>query len=146
MWLLVVFAIAAGAMIAVQTGVNAQLGRSLGSATLAALVSFAVGTAALLAFALATREAAPAREALAAAPWWAWTGGVLGAVFVASVIAIAPRLGATAVLSAVIAGQLASALALDHYGWLGFAERAVTPMRAVGVAMLAVGAAIVRIY
>lgn len=143
-WSLVVLALLAGVAIAAQAGVNATLGRSLRDPGLAALVSFAVGTAALALFVLARRPILP-DEALASAPWWAWVGGLLGAFFVTLSVVIAPRLGAATALSLVVAAQLATALVLDHFGWLGFDERVVSWPRVVGVAMLVAGAALVRI-
>ncbi|HWH07608.1 MAG TPA: DMT family transporter [Candidatus Thermoplasmatota archaeon] len=143
-WMLLGLAILCGAAIAVQAGVNATLGRGLASPVHAALVSFAVGTAALALVALARREALPAAGALAAIPWWAWVGGLLGAFFVAVSISLAPRLGAAALLAAILAGQLATALVLDHQGWLGFEERAVTWRRVGGVVLVGAGAALVR--
>ena len=86
----------------------------------------------------------PGVAALGGVPWWAWVGGLLGAFFVAASIALAPRLGAAALLAAILAGQLVAALALDHFGWLGFEERAVTLKRVGGVVLVAAGAALVR--
>lgn len=143
-WLLFALAVLCGGAIAAQAGVNATLGRGLASPIHAALVSFAVGTAALALVALARRDAVPGAAALSLIPWWAWIGGLLGAFFVAVSIALAPRLGAAALLAAVLAGQLATALALDHFGWLGFEERAITWRRIGGIALVAAGAALVR--
>lgn len=144
-WILLALAALCGIAIAAQAGVNATLGRALASPVHAALVSFAVGTLALALVAAARRDALPQTGALAGVPWWAWTGGLLGAGFVATTIALAPRLGAAALLAGVLAGQLAAALLLDHFGWLGFAPRAVTLTRIAGVALVAAGAALVRI-
>jgi bacterial/archaeal transporter family-2 protein len=51
-WPYYLFAIAAGAMLPIQFGVNAQLATWVGSPLRATLVSFAVGTAVLLVAAL----------------------------------------------------------------------------------------------
>lgn len=144
-WILLALAALCGIAIAAQAGVNATLGRALASPVHAALVSFAVGTVALALVAAARRDALPPAGALAGVPWWAWTGGLLGAGFVAITIALAPRLGAAALLTGVLAGQLLAALLLDHFGWLGFAPRAVTLTRIAGVALVAAGAALVRL-
>jgi transporter family-2 protein len=123
-WLLFALAVLSGVAVAAQSGVNAMLARGVGSPVHAALVSFAVGTLALLVVAFARRDAIPARAAMAALPWWAWIGGVLGAAYITMAVVAAPRLGAGSLVAAVIAGQLAAAVAIDHFGWLGFPGRA----------------------
>lgn len=143
-WPLLALALVCGAAIAMQAGVNATLGRGLGSPIHAALVSFAVGTLALGVVAFAQRERIADAAEIGRIPLWAWVGGFLGAFFVAASISLAPRLGAAALLAAIIAGQLAMALVLDHFGWLGFEERVATWKRAGGVFLILAGAALVR--
>jgi bacterial/archaeal transporter family-2 protein len=123
----------------VQVGMNAQLRNTLSSAHGAALVSFLVGTAALIVVMLATRTSIPARETFAAVPMWAWFGGLLGAFCVASSTVVASQVGATALLGLVLVGQLVGAVVIDHYGWLGLPEHPVTAMRLIGVALLGAG-------
>ena len=118
--------VAAGLGLTVQVGMNAQLRKVLGSAWSAALVSFLVGTLALVALMLATRTAPPSRETLAAVPAWAWFGGLLGAFYVAISTIVAAELGATSLLVLAVAGQLAMALVVDHFGWLGMPENPIT--------------------
>lgn len=134
----------AGALIATQAGVNSQLARAAGHPVFAAAISFVVGTAALILCSLALRGRWAGGGALAALPWWIWTGGLLGAVFVVTTAWLAPVLGAATLLSVAIAGQMTFALVLDHYGLVGFPHRPMSPGRAVGVAMLIVGVVIIR--
>jgi transporter family-2 protein len=44
----------------------------------------------------------------------------------------------------ILAGQALASLTVDHFGLVGFEENAVTPGRHVGIALVAVGAAVVR--
>ena len=129
--LLCALAFAAGVVLVVQVGVNATLRTGLGGPVAAALASFLVGSAAL-ALLLLANGAWPARSQLLAAPAWAWAGGVLGAFYVVSTIVLGPRLGAAALLSLVILGQLLTSLVVDHYGWLGFPEHPMTLTRLRG--------------
>ncbi len=135
-WLLGVIA---GLGLTVQVGMNSQLRRVLQSANLAALISFTVGTAALIALILVMRTPMPAREAFAAVPYWAWLGGLLGAFYVASSTVVAAELGATTLLGLALAGQLATALVVDHFGWLGLPENPITWTRIAGVALVGAG-------
>jgi transporter family-2 protein len=77
-------------------------------------------------------------------PWYAWIGGFYGAFFVAVAAFGAPRVGVGVLLTAAIAGQLAAALVLDHYGLLGLERHPVTIVRALGFVLVLVGAALVR--
>ena len=106
----------AGALIATQAGVNSQLARAVGHPVLAATISFLVGTAALLVGSIGVRGSWTGVAAVAQAPWWVWTAGLLGAVFVVTSAWLAPTLGAATLLSVAIAGQMTFALVLDHYG------------------------------
>ncbi|MGE4265341.1 MAG: DMT family transporter [Desulfovibrio sp.] len=139
-------ALVAGALMPVQAGVNARLRDSLGDPLMASLVSFCVGTAALLAFILVTRTPWPGLAAASAAPWWSWCGGALGAFFVAVTIILAFKLGATGLMAWIIAGQLIGSVLLDHYGALGFAVREVSWQRLAGVLLLFAGAVLVNEY
>ena len=143
-WLLFLVVFVAGGLIAMQAGVNAQLARALGSPVLAAAVSFVVGTLALGVWALGMYKQWPDRATAAGAPWWAWIGGLLGAVFVVVVAAFASRLGAGTLISTAIAGQMVFALALDHYGLVGFTARPAGLWRLVGAALLIAGTILVR--
>jgi transporter family-2 protein len=133
----------AGALIALQAPTNAMLSRALGSPVNAALVSFAVGLAALalVAFSIGVR---PNGGAVRALPWYAWTGGVYGAIFVALAAFAAPRLGITFFLIVAIAGQLAMALALDHAGAFGLPVREIGWQRVAGVLLVVAGAWLVQ--
>lgn len=139
----VLLALLGGVLIAVQAPTNALLARASGSPVLAALISFVVGTAALLAM-LLTSGAPRGLAGLRGVPWYAWVGGLYGAFFVAVAAFVAPRIGVGALLTAAVAGQLAAALALDHYGLLGIEPRPATAMRVLGLMLVFAGAALVR--
>jgi transporter family-2 protein len=143
-WLYLLVCLLAGALMPLQAGVNAQLARWVGSPVTASLVSFAVGTLALLVYTLAARPQLPALAALASAPWWVWVGGLLGGVFVTAAAAFAPRLGAATFISITIAGQVLVSILLDHFGIVGFAARPVTVPRLLGALLLIVGVLLVR--
>lgn len=127
-----------GILLTVQVAANRQLGTALHSPLAAASISFLVGLVALVGLTLILRQAPPLSHGVQA-PWWAWMGGLMGAVYVASTIILMPRLGAAALMSLVIGGQLMAALALDHYGWLGVSRHAFNLPRLAGAGMLVAG-------
>lgn len=127
-----------GACIAVQAPVNARLAGHLGDPVAAAAVSFGVGFAVLVAATL-LRGAVPGAGAVAAAPWWAWVGGALGAVYVWAAAWSVGTLGVVTMVAALIFGQLAAALALDAIGAFGLAVREITWTRIAAVGLVAAG-------
>src|SRR5215218_9725845 len=107
------------------------------------LVLIAIGALVLLAVALvAYREGGRSGDA----PWWFWLGGVFGAFYVTAALAVGPRLGATVFFGILVAAQLTTSVVLDRFGWLGFPQQAVSPGRLAGVALLVVGAVLVRVF
>jgi transporter family-2 protein len=138
-----ILAVVGGVLIAVQAPTNAILGKASGSPIVAAFISFVIGSIALGAAIAATSGRLFAPE-LRQVPWYAWIGGFYGAFFVAVAAFGAPRVGVGVLLTAAIAGQLAAALVLDHYGLLGLERHPVTIVRALGFVLVLVGAALVR--
>lgn len=132
-----------GALVSVQAPLNATLSRAVGGPVNAALVSFLVGSLALGTLALILRDKVdPA--AMKALPWWAWVGGVCGAVFVATAAYAAPKLGVATMLTLAVASQLVTAVALDHVGAFGLPKQEVSPGRLLGVALVIAGVVLVR--
>jgi transporter family-2 protein len=145
-WPYLLFAVIAGSMIPFQAGINAQLARWVGSPVGSALVSFLVGTVALALVVLIQRKPLPSLSKLGGAPWWVWIGGLLGAFYVAGSIFAAPKLGAVTLIAAVVAGQSVASLLIDQFGWVGFKEHHISPGRVAGMALVASGVALVRIF
>jgi transporter family-2 protein len=136
-------ALISGTLLALQTPTNGMLARGVESPVTAAFISFAVGMAAL-GLAVLMMGLRPPPGALRALPWYAWTGGLYGAVFVAAAAFAAPRIGLTFYLTLLIAGQVATALILDHYGAFGLARQEVSLGRLAGVALVIAGVVLVR--
>ena len=133
----------AGGMIALQAPTNVMLAKAGGSPVLAALISFAVGTAALLVVWLASGNR-PGPAPFGALPWYAWIGGVYGAVYVAVAAYAAPRIGLASLITVGIAGQIIMALWLDHVGALGLLRQPVSAARVAGALLVVAGVVLVR--
>ncbi|MDP3426230.1 MAG: DMT family transporter [Humidesulfovibrio sp.] len=144
--LIMLTALLAGALMPVQAGINARLRGFLGDPLVASLVSFVVGSVALLLFVLITRVPLPSLAMAAQAPAWTWLGGILGAFFVTVTVILAYKLGATGLMAWIIAGQLVASVLLDHHGAIGFAVREASWPRLLGVALLFGGAVLVNEY
>ena len=137
-------AILAGIMIPTQAAINNKLALSVHNPILSAFFSFAVGTLALFIYIVAT--GIPLGNLLYAknASSIAWTGGILGAFFVAATIILVPRLGVALTFSLVIAGQMLITLVIDHFGLLDVPVRQVGFMRIIGVTLITIGVILIR--
>lgn len=133
----------AGGMVAIQAPTNAMLAKAGGSPILAALISFTVGTVALLLVWPATPNR-PGPAAFAGLPWYAWIGGLYGAMFVAVAAYAAPKIGIASLITIGIAGQIAVALLLDHFGALGLPRDPISLARVAGAALVIAGVVLVR--
>ena len=142
-YLIIAAVFVVGGLLPVQTAINGQLNAAWAhNPALTAFVSFLVGTACLGLYLLATRAVIPQLSG-STAPWH-WVGGALGAAFVAIMAMAISRIGAGTAIAVVLAGQICLSIALDHFGVLGLAERAISPMRLLGGLMVLVGAILVR--
>ena len=132
-----------GAATALQAPTNAKMMGAVGSPVNAAFVSFAVGTAALgiLAVVLQVRPDIAASRAL---PWYAWIGGLYGAIFVVAAAWGVPRLGVATTIILMVAGQLLLSVVLDHFGAMGMPKQPISLGRIAGVAMVIAGVLMVR--
>lgn len=138
--ILLVVAFVAGSAISSQAAVNSQLAGGLhGNTVVAALVSFVIGTLALAVIAISKGGLATAVASLPSQPLWRFGGGFLGAAAIFSTVLLAPRIGLANMLALVIAGQLLTSLAIDHFGLLGMVTRHVSGIRIVGAAVLLAG-------
>jgi transporter family-2 protein len=139
----IILAVTAGISVVVQQALNANLRNALNSAAWSGFMSYLVGTICMVAFALALRDPIPASVA-ARIPWWQWSGGLFGAIFIAIAILLIPQLGAATFIALFVAGQLLCSLAFDHFGLLGIPVHPVTLVRLAGAAFLILGVVLIR--
>jgi len=142
--LYLLLAFVTGAAMAAQSVINSQLRFLIGGPIWAAVTQFIVGLVVLLLIAAVTGQAGPVTTGIGAAPWWIWTGGVIGAAFILVTIVLTAKIGATLTLASVIVGQLTAALVVDHYGLFGGTVIRLTPLRVTGVALLLLGVTLIR--
>jgi transporter family-2 protein len=128
----------AGGLVAMQAPINSGLGKAVGSLP-AASFSFAIGLVALVGITLVSGEGFGQIGEVGGLSWYYLIGGLLGAVYVTTVLISVRTLGAGGVTAATIAGQLTLSVILDQVGFLQLAQRSITPGRVLGVALLAVG-------
>lgn len=142
-YIYILFAFLVGLAITVQAGVNANLRQAMASPILAAAISFGSGLIALILLFFASGSSAPSLEAIKQVSWWKWTGGVMGAVYMITVIVSVPKIGTANLVSLSVAGQLVAAIILDHYGLMGFTLHPANGWRLLGVMLIITGVLLV---
>jgi bacterial/archaeal transporter family-2 protein len=129
--------VASSAVIAAQAPLNSHLGRSVGTFQ-AAFVSFAVGTLALAV--VVVFAGGYGQIDLGGVRWYYLTGGLLGVIFVSTLLVTVRTLGAAGILAAGLVGQMSASVVIDRFGLLGVQRAAVTPVRLIGILLVAAGA------
>jgi len=143
----VVLALFAGLAIILQNGVNTNLNlQGIPSPFATAGVSYTVGFVAIGVISIIDRPpkfccASEQRISILSAPWYAYCGGPLGAVYVTAAILLAAKLGFATFQLAVTFGQLTSSMICDAIGFLHLAKTPTTPWRVACLMMLALGTA-----
>ena len=131
----------AGLAGSVQVAIMGRFGERIG--VLEAL-AFSTALTALLAggILLAARQSLGGYETALHVPKWLWLAGVMGLVVVLSITFAAPRIGATATIGLLIAGQLTMGAVIDRYGLFGLEPIPIGTPRMLGIVLLALGAAL----
>jgi transporter family-2 protein len=137
----VAVALGAGVAGSAQVAVMGRFGERVGTLEALAFTTVLGAVIATVALLVTRRSLAGYADAFEA-PKWLWLGAVLGVFVVGSITVAGPRIGTTATVALLIAGQLGAALAIDRLGWFGVEKVGVTWLRVLGVVLLAVGAAL----
>jgi transporter family-2 protein len=140
----IVLAVIAGMMMPTQASINNKLAGEINGPILAAFVSFVIGTIALFVYIVATGIPLNNLNSLKNASVISWTGGLLGAFFVASAVILVPKLGVALTFSLIVAGQMIITLVLDHYGFLGVPVKEVNIQRLLGIILIIGGVILIR--
>jgi transporter family-2 protein len=141
----IILALSSGAILPIQAGLNSKLGRAAGSPASASLLSFIVGSVALILYVLITRQTI-SWSGIKEAPVYVWAGGILGAFYVTVIILAFPKLGPGLTFGLVVAGQMIVSVVLEHFNILVAQQTPVNYMKLFGVVLVIAGAIIIRKY
>ena len=133
-----------GIALTTQSGVNSQLKTSVNNPWMAAFISFLVGTIALAAVIVITKQTVPSMGALKSIELYKYTGGILGAFIVTGIIFSVQKVGSANMFAMIIAGQLLTALLFDHLGLFGFRQANINWVKITGVVLLISGAYLIN--
>ena len=110
----VILGVVAGAIVGIQRALNGQINEHSQQSFTTSLLNFAMGTTfltvlLLIAIVLGVTELSP----LPAGPWWIYTGGVIGVVYIAFTSTIVQHLGVLTFTLISVGGQLVGSLLID---------------------------------
>ena len=139
--LAVALAVLAGLAGSVQVAVMGRFGGRVG---VFEALSFSTGVQLLfsLLLLLAVRGGLGGLHHVFRTPAWMWIGGLMGLTVVTAITFAQPRIGATATIGILIAGQILMGAIIDRFGLFGVDQIAISPVRAAGIVLLGIGAAL----
>ncbi len=138
-----VLAALAGVSIVLQQALNANVRFALTSAAWAGFVSYLGGLLCMAVFIAALRDPFPSAALASRVPWWAWSGGMFGAIFIALSILLVPQIGAATFFALLVTGQMLASVTFDHFGLLGLVQRPLDWSRIGGIVALIVGVVLI---
>jgi bacterial/archaeal transporter family-2 protein len=137
------FIILGGALQTCGAAMNGQLNKSLVNPWLASAVSFAVITFLFTALFFMMPHPLPSQQDLAAMPWWAVIGGLVGAVQVYAGLTLVTRIGAGPFVALTVTAALITSIVVDHSGWFRLAQHPLNIWRVVGGLLLIGGVSLI---
>ena len=132
-----VIMLAAGLGIPLMAALNAALGKIIGNPAGAVVILLLV--AMIAAAAICSLTGGISLITLITAPKHLFFARVLAAFYMLSITFISPHFGVGNAVFFVLLGQLASAAAIDHFALFGANATALTPMRSLGISVMALG-------
>lgn len=126
---------------AIQAAVMGRFGDRIGTIEAVAFSTLATAVIALLLLAV-TRQSVEGYVEAARSPVWMWSAAAMSALIVFGLTFASPRIGTTATIGILVAGNLVMAALIDQYGWFGLDRIPLTWPRVLGAVLLAVGAAL----
>ena len=81
----------------------------------------------------------PSADKIAAVPWWAWFGGLLGGLYVLAMVFAAGKVGSAVFTGLTVTAAIVTSVLLDHFGLVGFDTHPASLWRIAGAALMVCG-------
>lgn len=127
-----------GALMAVQGTFNSALSKAVGLLE-ASFVVHVVGTIVGAVLLLVGLGKGSLRN-ISDAPWYSYLGGLLGVAIVLLVALAIGRVGVASATTAIIVGQVTTAVIIDLLGWFGTERVPFSSLKFIGIVLMAGGA------
>jgi transporter family-2 protein len=134
----------AGVSMAIQGSINTGLGKIIGLLE-ATFVVHIVGIITLVIALYVIRLGRGDLTKIQDAPWYLYLGGVIGVIILYTVVASISRVGVATATTAIIVGQVGTAVIIDHFGLFGLESIPFTWLKVAGLTLLALGAKLMLI-
>jgi transporter family-2 protein len=137
------FIILGGALQTCGAAMNGQLNKSMVNPWLASAVSFALITFFFTGVFFILPHPLPTSRDLAAMPWWAVIGGLVGAVQVYAGLTLVNRVGAGMFVGLTVSAALITSLVVDHFGWFRMEVHPISVWRVLGGLLMVAGVTLI---
>ncbi len=144
-WLYPIIVIA-GVLQAWGPPMNGALRKSLENPWLSSIVSFLPIIALLLVLWFCLPNPMPTAKGIAAMPWWAPLGGLLGAFAVIMGLLFVNKVGAGPFAGLTITANLLMSLAIDQFGLFGMEQHSLNVWRVLGGALMTGGIILIATF
>lgn len=145
-WLGYILCAVAGVLLATQPSTTSALAKYSFS-SFAALISFLTGLIVVTVYFLIEFISGNLEITnISNVPWWAWSGGIVGAFYIICISILTKDLGATVLFGIIVAAQATVALLIDHFGWLEMPVRSINWGRGIGTLLIIVGTITLTIF
>ena len=128
----------AGIGIPIMAALNAELGIKLQSSGVASSILFLVGLLGSLVYLFMVEGRMPSFSSLDV-PIYFYLGGIFVLFYVLSIAWVAPDFGVGNAIAFVLLGQLTAMATIDQFGLLGASQNSLTPLRIIGLILMAIG-------
>jgi transporter family-2 protein len=136
----------AGALQAWGPPMNGALRKSLENPWLASIISFLPIVALLMVLWFCLPTPMPTAKGIAAMPWWAPLGGLLGAFAVIMGLLFVDKIGAGPFAGLTITANILMSLLIDQFGLFGMEQHSLNVWRILGGALMTAGIVLIAAF
>lgn len=144
-WAWRLFGIVIGMLSATQTSINGYLGTVIDSSIQSTIVSFWVCAILNAVFCIIVRAKEGRPEVEKKGPWWMWTGGIFGGLYVMISLYLASRLGTGLTVIIALIGSTLGGLIIDQFGLLNSEKHPIKWQEILGIVIMIGGTAMIRL-
>lgn len=146
-----IFAVSAGMLSATQTAINGYLANITVSPLKASLISFCTGIAVLMILCIIlylknfSQQHSILQEKNQNQPWWIWTGGILGGIYILVNSYLSGIIGTGMTVILLLIGSTTGGLFIDHFGLFSSEKKPINIVKLGGIFSMLLGVAIIRL-
>lgn len=135
-----ILGLAAGFILPLQTSANTKLSKKSGSSVFASLFTFTEALIILTLFILISEKGLHINfNLLTTEPWWIWTGGAWGVIFVAVSALLCAKIGVVQTTILPVLGQILMSLLIDSFGWFKSNIIPISSFKIIGAILAFIG-------